>query len=59
MDQRRVLVVIMDVDPQEVHIEWMSLPHAVKQHHYTDVAIYNHGNMGVPHNGHRHSSGKK
>lgn len=59
MHQRRVLVVFMDVDTQEVHIDWMSLPHAVKQHHHTDVVIYDHGNMGVLHNGHCHSNKKK
>lgn len=59
MDQGRVLVVVVDVDAQEVHVDRMFLPRAVKQHHHADVVVYNHGNVGVLHDGDPHSEGKK
>lgn len=59
VNQRWILVVIVDVDTQEVHVHWMFLPRAVEQHHYADVAVYNHRNMGVLYNGDCHSGRKK
>lgn len=54
MDQSRILVVVGNVNAQEVNIDGMFLPHAVKQHHHLDVVVYCDVDVGVPHNGHAH-----
>lgn len=59
MDQRGVLVVVVHVDAEEVDTDRMFLPHAVKQHHHSDVIIYYDGNVRILHNGDLHPETQK
>lgn len=51
MDPWRVLVFIGNVHAEEVYVDRMFLPHAVKKHHHLDVVVYRDGDVGVPHDG--------
>lgn len=59
MDQRGVLVVVVHVNAEEVNTDRMLLPHAVKQHHHSDVIIYDDGNVRILHNGDLHPETQK
>lgn len=55
MNQRGVRVVVVNVDAQEVHVDRVFLPHAVKQHHHADVIVYDDGNVRVLEDGNPHA----
>lgn len=42
MDLLRVLVIVWGVEPQEVHVYRMLLPHTVQEHHCCDSPIHHH-----------------
>lgn len=55
MHHWRILVVAGDINAQEVDIDGVFLPHAVKQHHHLDAVVYGDGHVHLLDDGNTHT----